>query len=378
MPKIDLTEIEAAFNRDQDEADALILERWDAHLKKHPVKAGTGIDLEKIRAGLQQHHGGPGPHKSGSSQDVHGGDRGGGADEPAGKGKSKKSSVFPTRPASEPLTDEQKSDHYLERTVPGSDEEVLVKESKEPHNKGHFQSFRVEVEGNGRAILKTDYDDTPFGDEKIKEGFAKREVAAYQVDQALGLDVVPETIGVENALGAKVNKKYKYQSLQTWVENSKIGWDTYGAGVKQLKPSDMADPTEIGKTVLLDKIMGHSDRHGANWLLTDDMHIRAIDNGLGFIWDSDDPYWRGGIGDMYKAFDIDLSANNPKVLRPYLPRSYRDTLRSAIDSGALYKAISTIGTDDVGDRMTSAALFRAENIYNNWDTYFSDDNWYGD
>ena len=38
MADFDFTEIEAAFNADQDEADALILERWDAHLKKHPVK----------------------------------------------------------------------------------------------------------------------------------------------------------------------------------------------------------------------------------------------------------------------------------------------------------------------------------------------------
>ena len=38
MADFDFTEIEAAFNADQDEADAIILERWDAHLKKHPVK----------------------------------------------------------------------------------------------------------------------------------------------------------------------------------------------------------------------------------------------------------------------------------------------------------------------------------------------------
>jgi len=71
MPKIDLTEIEAAFNQDQDEADALILERWREHLKVHPEK-GESLDLGKIRAGLRQHHGGPGPHPSGSSQEVHG------------------------------------------------------------------------------------------------------------------------------------------------------------------------------------------------------------------------------------------------------------------------------------------------------------------
>ena len=35
------------------------------------------LDLTKIRRVLRVHHGGPGPHKDGSSQDVHGGGRGG-------------------------------------------------------------------------------------------------------------------------------------------------------------------------------------------------------------------------------------------------------------------------------------------------------------
>jgi hypothetical protein len=71
MSAIDLSKVEAAFNQDADEAEAAVLKAWRAHLKKHPVK-GDGPDLKRARAALQQQHGGPGPHKSGSTQEVHG------------------------------------------------------------------------------------------------------------------------------------------------------------------------------------------------------------------------------------------------------------------------------------------------------------------
>jgi hypothetical protein len=71
MSPIDLSKVEAAFNQDADEAEAAVLKAWRAHLKKHPVK-GKAPDLAKTRAALQQQHGGPGPHESGSSQEVHG------------------------------------------------------------------------------------------------------------------------------------------------------------------------------------------------------------------------------------------------------------------------------------------------------------------
>jgi len=366
MQTHDFSEIEAAFNADQDEVDAIVLERWKAHLKKRPVK-GDGLDLEKIKASLNVHHGGPGPHKSGSSQDVHG-KRG------AGVGAGKRVTSFPTRPAHESLTDEQDRRGWEERKlIDDNGQEVVFKETPEEYEKGVFTSFRVTVEGNGDAILKTNvyagYSKSGWGDEELMDGFAKREVAAYKVDQTLGLGVVPETIGLE--WGSEGNQTaWRYQSLQKWVDDATAGFDASG-----FKPGDLKEPEDIGRILLLDKIIGQRDRHGYNWLVADG-RIVAIDHGLGLVYNDDDPSMRSAFPMMYSTFGIDRSVNNPNVNRPYLPRSYRETLRSAIDSGDLYKALSEVGTDEKNDRLVSAAMFRAENIYNDWDSYFSDENWY--
>jgi hypothetical protein len=108
--------------------------------------------------------------------------------------------------------------------------------------------------------------------------YYKREVAASRLNDALGLDLVPET--VERTIDGKVG------SLQLFVEGAKMARDAGGGLLQRLAGE---------KFRVFDYIVGNSDRHLGNLLVR---HVGGenlpvlIDNGLSFPKGGNTSEWR--------------------------------------------------------------------------------------
>ncbi len=94
--------------------------------------------------------------------------------------------------------------------------------------------------------------------------YYKREWLTYMVDRALELDVVPPTVLRREDLGIG--------SVQAWVEK---------AGVASKTPG-FPNLEDLMKIALLDYLTGNQDRHKGNYLIDQEGHLYAIDNGLSF------------------------------------------------------------------------------------------------
>jgi len=92
--------------------------------------------------------------------------------------------------------------------------------------------------------------------------YAEREAAAYDVDQALGLGVVPATTvrTINNEEGA----------VQAFVDRGGLGL------------SDELDQDSVYGMAILDIATGNTDRHMGNFLVDQDQKLVAVDHGLAF------------------------------------------------------------------------------------------------
>ena len=96
------------------------------------------------------------------------------------------------------------------------------------------------------------------------------EVAAYELDKMLALDMVPPTVvrRVKGDLG----------SLQLWVE----GCDTY----KRLQPKVPRTPQfsqQISRMKMFDNLISNDDRNAGNFLLDESWNVILIDHSRAFI-----------------------------------------------------------------------------------------------
>lgn len=96
------------------------------------------------------------------------------------------------------------------------------------------------------------------------------EVAAYELDKMLGLDMVPPTVvrRIEGDLG----------SLQLWVE----GCDTY----KRLQPKVPQTPQfsqQISRMKMFDNLVFNDDRNAGNFMLDESWNIILIDHSRALI-----------------------------------------------------------------------------------------------
>jgi len=123
-------------------------------------------------------------------------------------------------------------------------------------DKGVSETYRVTLEDGTQGYFKPSYDQH-WGHEM------EHELAAYQLDQLLGFDLVPLTIGREIEIhGEKV-----FGSFQLHRE----GKSAAALGSKQ----------RDGKLRFLDYLLGNCDRHRGNYLLHNGDTV-AIDNGAAF------------------------------------------------------------------------------------------------
>jgi hypothetical protein len=227
---------------------------------------------------------------------------------------------------------------------------------------GVFDSERVTIRGNGDAILKTNFSDGDgWGKFELKEGFARREVTAFEISKLLGLDIVPETRAfIEDG---------NYKSLQLWVEN------TVRAGELQSVKPVLTDVEGPGKMALFDMLVGNFDRHLNNWIVGDDGRLWAIDNGLSLLEISDDAKWfrsrlAGGLERVFPIIEDYRSTNDGKF---YLPESFKSTLEEMLGNGNLEQVLGGIRSDrpDIDDKLVGGALDRARVILSTWDQLFS-------
>jgi SPP1 gp7 family putative phage head morphogenesis protein len=247
-----------------------------------------------------------------------------------------------------------------------SDNGQQIIPSKGPSGEpGAFDSARVTIVGNGDAIIKTNVDPggEAWGDEGITAGFARREVMAYDLDQALGIGLVPQT--------TSFMEDGEFLSLQLWIENSQIG--------RGVSSGELADPAEIGRLALLDMITGNEDRHGGNWLLTSNDHLVAIDNGLALTSTDLDPFRVfNRIFSRFTAFgEVAYQKDNFRIGQRHLPLGdeFRDRLRDMIDSGELMRILSSApsGDPDADQELVDAAMARARTVVRDWDKFFQGD-----
>jgi hypothetical protein len=146
--------------------------------------------------------------------------------------------------------------------------------SGEDFEQGYFQSERVEVEGDGRAILKRNSGFDSFSDDEYWEGQDKTafaEADAYEVAKEMGYeDLVPPTrLRVERG---------QYHSIQLWVEDS----DTLANKVRYGDGPPTVPAEQVKALMILDAVVGNADRHEQNLLVDRNNNLVGIDHGLSF------------------------------------------------------------------------------------------------
>jgi hypothetical protein len=142
-----------------------------------------------------------------------------------------------------------------------------------------------------KGIFKPAAGETPLRRNIPVGRYYKREVAASRLNDALGLDLVPET--VERTIDGKVG------SLQLFVDGAKMARE---AGDGQLQQA------AAEKFRVFDYITGNSDRHLGNLLVRQVAGQRfpvLIDNGLSFPQGGNTSEWR---------FPHQLIGDNPELL----------------------------------------------------------------
>ena len=141
-----------------------------------------------------------------------------------------------------------------------------------------FADIPIGVTRPRRAYLTPGGPISSFAWKPIKPGLQsgyfesyKSEVAAYELDKLLGLNMVPVIVErrVDNDLGAAV----------MWVEGVR-SWESV---LPLPKPATWG--FQLARMKMLDDLIGNSDRNKGNLLVDDDWHIFLIDHSRAFVTD---------------------------------------------------------------------------------------------
>jgi uncharacterized repeat protein (TIGR03843 family) len=186
-----------------------------------------------------------------------------------------------------------------------------------------------------RAVYKPERGERPLWD--YPSGLWRREVAAYVVSEALGWDLVPETV-------ARTDGPFGEGSLQRFLEDA----DQERHYFNLLE--DEAHYDDLRRMATFDLVINNGDRKGGHCLRTPDGHITGIDHGLCFrtqpslrtvIWDF------GGerIDEAWRADLRRLAEEPPEALGALLSRSERDALRIRATAVAATERLPSVPED---------------------------------
>jgi uncharacterized repeat protein (TIGR03843 family) len=178
-----------------------------------------------------------------------------------------------------------------------------------------------------RAVYKPRRGEQPLWD--FPTGLYQREVAAYELSEALGWDLVPLTLARgEGPLGAG--------SLQLFVE----------ADFEQHYFTLLEDERHhdgLKRVCAFDVVANNTDRKSGHVLVDGDGHLWAIDNGLSFhhefklrtvIWDfGGEPVPDDVLGDLARLVEGGLPDGLAAVLDPFERDATLTRARALLDDG---------------------------------------------
>ncbi len=127
---------------------------------------------------------------------------------------------------------------------------------------------------------------------------SRREALVYDIDQALGLGIVPETRYDEDSHasyqlrvdGVDLGKDYKH-----FYRKNPDEYQGFAQDKRERQAWDKASREGRARMYLLDIITGNVDRHDGNWMTNKAGKVVAIDNGLTF------PNWKADRAVEYEA-----------------------------------------------------------------------------
>jgi len=147
-----------------------------------------------------------------------------------------------------------------------------------------------------------------------------REAAAYEIDKALGLGMVPPTVIAESESG-------EVGSMQEWVPDAELA--TYLT--KYNREKAISEDASI-KAALMDFLLMNTDRHSGNYMIdTESGQVHRIDNGLALPW-------TGRFEDNIRS-DF---ASHPDIMSSDLPEDMQNALQT-VDIDNLCETLLEMG-----------------------------------
>lgn len=175
-------------------------------------------------------------------------------------------------------------------------------------------TFLVEATRDGacvRAVYKPLRGERPLWD--FPGGLYRREVAAYELAEALGWDLVPLTV-------KRVEAPFDEGSLQAFVEAD------FEQHYFTLLEDESLHP-QFKRMCVFDLLANNTDRKSGHCLIDADRHIWGIDNGLSFhaepklrtvIWDfAGEAIPEDLLGDVQRFVDQPISGPLRELLDPF-------------------------------------------------------------
>ena len=184
-------------------------------------------------------------------------------------------------------------------------------------------------EDSARVIYKPHIGERPLWD--FPDGLWKREVAAYELSHALGWEVVPFTVGSEDA-------PHGTGSVQRFIDA-----DFEQHYFTMLEEEETHD--QLQRMAVFDFVCNNTDRKGGHCLIDDVGHIWGIDNGLSFhaefklrtvIWDFGGEEIDGQLlADLQSLVDTGLNDAVKRLLGTFEQDAVLGRARALIREGVL-------------------------------------------
>ncbi len=184
-------------------------------------------------------------------------------------------------------------------------------------------------EDSARVIYKPHIGERPLWD--FPDGLWKREVAAYELSHALGWEVVPFTVGREDA-------PHGTGSVQRFIDA-----DFEQHYFPMLEEEETHD--QLQRMAVFDFVCNNTDRKGGHCLIDDVGHIWGIDNGLSFhaefklrtvIWDFGGEEIDGQLlADLQSLVDTGLNDAVKRLLGTFEQDAVLGRARALIREGVL-------------------------------------------
>lgn len=178
---------------------------------------------------------------------------------------------------------------------------------------------------SARAVYKPVRGERPLWD--FPPGLGKREVAAWELAQALGWDLVPPTVLRDGPLGEG--------SVQHFVDAD------FEQHYFTLLEDESRHP-QLRRLAAFDIVANNTDRKGGHCLLAADGHIYGIDHGLAFhedfklrtvIWDfGGEPVPDDLLADLHRLLDEGLPDTLSELLTPVECRALLFRARALVES----------------------------------------------